>query len=189
VSSWSWDVPAGSPVTVDVYSHAEEVELLLDGRSLGRAAVGEKKPFLARFEVAYQPGELVAVAHTDGRERARTALRTATGPLRLAATPDRDVIRADAHDLTYVGLTLQDDAGIVPCDQDRQLSVAVSGPGRLAGLGSADPRTEDPFGGTECTTFDGRALAIVRPTGPGKITVRISAKDCDPVTATVRADG
>jgi hypothetical protein len=188
VSSWSWDVPAGSPVTVDVYSDADEVELFLVGRSVGCAAVGADKPFRARFEIAYEPGELIAVARTGGTELARTALQSTTGPLRLAATPDREVIRADADDLAYVVLTLQDDAGTVPCDQDRRLSVEVSGAGELAGLGSADPRTEDPFGGTECATFDGRALAIVRPTGPGEISVQVTAADCEPVTATVRAD-
>src|SRR4051794_1560551 len=57
LSSWSWDVPPGSPATVDVYSDADEVELLANGRSVGRAAVGDEKPFLARFEVAYEPGE------------------------------------------------------------------------------------------------------------------------------------
>ena len=91
VSSWSWDVPEGSPATVDVYSDAEEVELLLDGRSLDRAAVGAEKAFLARFEVAYAPGELVAVAYAGGEERARTALRTAEGPLRLSAASSRAI--------------------------------------------------------------------------------------------------
>ena len=50
VASWSWDVGPGSPVTVEVYSDADEVELLLDGASLGAAPVGEEKAFVARFE-------------------------------------------------------------------------------------------------------------------------------------------
>jgi beta-galactosidase len=187
VSSWSWDVPAGSPATVDVYSDGDEVELLRDGRSIGRAAVGVDKAFLARFEVTYEPGELVAVSSIAGEEQARTALRTASGSLRLAATADRDAIRADDTDLAYVAITLEDETGTLAGHRDRLVSVEVSGPGTLAGLGSANPRTEDPFGASECTTFDGRALAIVRPTGPGDIEIRVSASGCEPVTATVTA--
>ena len=57
----------------------------------------------------------------------------------------------------------------------------------LAGLGSARPDTEEPFGASRCTTFDGRALAIVRPTGPGAIEIRVEAEGCEPVSLTVSA--
>ena len=67
------------------------------------------------------------------------------------------------------------------------MSVDVGGAGVLSGLGSANPRTEEPFGASQCTTFDGRALAIVRPTGPGEIEIRVSADGCETVTATVTA--
>jgi beta-galactosidase len=187
VSSWSWDIPEGSPATVDVYSDADEIELFLSGRSIGRAAVGVDKAFLACFEVPYEPGELVAVSYIAGEEQARTALRTADGPLRLTAAADRDAIRADDTDLAYVTITLQDDEGNLAGHRDRLVSVEVSGAGVLTALGSADPRTEEPFGASQCTTFDGRALAIVRPTGSGDIEIGVSADGCDPVPATVTA--
>jgi len=187
VSSWSWDVPEGSPATVDVYSDADEVELLLNGSSRGRSAVGDDKAFLARFELLYEPGELVAVSYIAGQEQARTALRTAAGPLHLTATADRDEIRADDTDLTYIAITLGDEKGDVAGHRDRLVSVSVGGAGVLSALGSGNPRTEEPFGTSQCTTFDGRALAIVRPTGPGDIEIRVSADGCEPVTATVTA--
>jgi beta-galactosidase len=187
VSSWSWDVPTGTPLTVDVYADAEAVELLLDGRSVGRVAVGEELPFLARLEVGFEPGELVAVASSGGTERGRTALRTARPELRLVATADRNEIRADSTDLAYVAVRLEDAEGTVSHDRDRPLTVEVTGAGVLAGLGSADPRTEEAFAGMSCTTFAGRALAIVRPTRPGEITLRVTTDGCDPVTVTVWA--
>ena len=79
----------GQPVTVEVYSDADEVELLLDGRSLGTAKAGEKNRFRAEFEVTYEPGELTAVARTGGAETGRFALRSATGPVVLHAVADR----------------------------------------------------------------------------------------------------
>jgi beta-galactosidase len=63
---------------------------------------------------------------------------------------------------------------------DREIEVEVDGPGVLQALGSANPATEEVFTGTSCTTFDGRALAIVRPTGQGRITLRATAEGCEP---------
>jgi beta-galactosidase len=188
LSSWSWSVPEGSPVTVDVYSDADEVELLLDGSSLGRATVGKEKTFLARFEVTYSPGELVAIAYKDEREQGRTSLRTATGPVRLTAEVDRERLRADDADLAYVAVSLRDASGTLVTHQDRSVSVAVTGPGLLAGLGTGRPSTEEPFNGSRCTSFDGRALAIVRPTGPGPIEVRVETEGCEPVTVLLCAE-
>ena len=187
VSSWSWNVPDGSATTVDVYSDADEVELVVNGRSLGRATVGAEKAFLARFEVSYESGELIAVSYAGGQEQARTSLRTAHAPLQLAAASDRDAICADDTDLGYISITLQDDEGNLANHRDRVVSVEVSGAGVLAGLGTGRPRTEESFGASACTTFDGRALAIVRPTGSGPIDIRISADGCEPARVTVHA--
>ena len=187
VSSWSWDVPAG------VARDGRRLQRRRGSgapreRPLGRPpAVGAEKAFLARFEAAYEPGELVAVAYAAGEERARSALRTADGALRLAVAPDRDAIRADDTDLAYVAITLRDGDGNLADHRDRLVSVRVSGAGALAGLGSANPRTEEPFAASACTTFDGRALAIVRPTEPGDIEIRVDADGCEPVSVTVSA--
>jgi beta-galactosidase len=186
VGSWSWAGAEGKPVTVEVYSDADEVELLLDGRSLGIAPVGEKNRFRVEFEVAYTPGELVAVARTGGEETGRFALRTASG-FGLAAVADRDEIRADDDDLAFVDISLQDADGTVALGVDRAVTVTVEGPAVLAGFGTAAPATEESYLDGVHTTFDGRALAVVRPTGPGRITVTASAPGCDDVRVTVEA--
>ena len=187
VGSWSWSGAEGKPLTVEVYSDADEVELLLDGTSLGIAPVGEKNRFRAEFEVTYTPGELVAVARTGGEETGRFALRSATGRVALAVLPDRDEIRADDTDVAFVDIRLQDAAGTVILGVDREVGVTVEGPGLLAGFGSAAPATEESYLDDVHTTFDGRALALVRPTGAGVITVTVTAEGCAPVSVTVEA--
>ncbi|HEX7780499.1 MAG TPA: glycoside hydrolase family 2 TIM barrel-domain containing protein, partial [Vicinamibacterales bacterium] len=102
VSSWSWGVPEGSPVKVEVYSDADEVELLVNGRSLGRKATGEANRFRAEFDTVYEPGELVAIGYSGGREQGRMQLRSAVGPVRLDVCADRTSIRADDSDLAFV---------------------------------------------------------------------------------------
>ncbi|QIG39317.1 glycoside hydrolase family 2 protein [Microbacterium sp. 4R-513] len=187
VASWSWDAEPGAPVTVDVYAAADDVELLLDGRSLGVARVGEDKGFLARFQTEYRPGELTAIARRDGVETARHVLRTAGGDLRLAARVEQDGVGTDADSLAFVGITLEDASGVVPCDQDRRITVEVEGPAVLAGLGTGRARTEESFAGPSVTTYDGRALAIIRPTDAGTITVTVSAEGLGEASVVVTA--
>ncbi|MFF8449999.1 glycoside hydrolase family 2 TIM barrel-domain containing protein [Streptomyces leeuwenhoekii] len=178
VSSWSWPGFEGAPVHVEVYADADEVELLLDGESVGRAPVGGERAFRADFELLYRPGELVAVAYRAGAETGRTSLISATDDLRLTAAADRDVLYAGTRDLAFVEITLTDHAGVVHTALDRDVRVTVSGAGVLQGLGSGAPVTEETFGSDVRRTFDGRALAVVRPAGPGTITVEMVAEGC-----------
>ena len=137
VSSWSWGAPKGSPVKVEVYSDADEVELRVNGGSLGRKATGESNRFRAEFDTVYEPGEFVAIAYTAGREQGRMQLRSATGPVRLGVRADRSEIRADDSDLAFVDITLEDQNGTVATHLDRPVTVQVRGAGLLQGLGSA----------------------------------------------------
>jgi beta-galactosidase len=188
ISSWTWPGSAGAPVTVEVYSDADEVELLVNGRSLGRKPAGDGHRFRAEFEAVYEPGELLAVAYTGGAETGRHALRSADGPLLLRAEADRQLISAGAGDLAYVTLTLTDPAGTCCTGSDRPVRAEVTGRGVLLGFGSANPSTEERFDATERRTYDGRALAVLRPTGPGKIRLIASAPGCEPAEIVVTAD-
>jgi beta-galactosidase len=179
VSSWSWAGHEGAPVTVEVYADADEVELLVNGRPVGRQASGATHRYRSTFETMYEPGRLEAVAWRDGAEIGRSALTSATGEVRLDATADRSVIAADPEDLAYVTLSLVDDQGVLHAVRDRWIEVQVDGPGVLQGLGSANPASEESFTGTRCTTFGGRALAIVRPTGEGRITLSATTEGCE----------
>jgi beta-galactosidase len=164
VSSWSWAGHEGAPVTVEVYADADEVELLVNGESVGRQPV---ERFRAAFETTHQPGELEAVAWRGEKEVGRMALATeADEGVRLQV--DRGEIAADPSDLAFVEILT---------GADRPVTVDVEGPGVLQGLASARPAPEEPYTGTTCTTFDGRALAVIRPTGAGTITVRCEGKD------------
>ncbi|WP_433518951.1 glycoside hydrolase family 2 TIM barrel-domain containing protein [Nonomuraea sp. CA-143628] len=188
IASWTWPGHETAPITVEVYSDADEVELLLNGRSLGRGPVGERHRFRTAFEITYEPGELLAIAYRDGVESGRDLLRTATGPVALRAVPDRPVITADVGDLAYITLTLVDSAGTVHTAADRPVRVEVSGGGRLLGFGSADPSNKERFDATEHHTCQGRALAVVKPTAPGGIRLTAVAPDCDPVEVLVRVE-
>ena len=186
VASWSWGATPGCPVTVDVYAAADTVELLLNGCSLGVAEVGDEKAFRARFETQYHPGELVAVARRGDAEIGRFVLRTAGDAVLVARAEEPEI---DVTGLAYVAITLEDQEGIVFCDADRSVSVTVSGAGELGGIGTGRARTEECLAGQFITTYDGRALAIVRPTGPGELIVTVTGEGLAPAHAHVRVHG
>ena len=189
VSSWSWGVEPGSPVTVDVYADAEEVELrLIDATGevvVGRAPVGDPRPLIARFETRYRPGRLLAIARRGGAEIGRTELASAGSPaLRVRA---EDLTIAADGGLAHVVIELADADGIVACDGDTEVTVTVAGAGELAALGSSRGRTTESFAGPSRLTHDGRALAVVRATGGGEIIVTVDAPGYSPAAVRVVA--
>jgi beta-galactosidase len=187
IASWSWPGHDGDPITVEVYVDADEVELLVNGEVAGRAAVGETHPFVASIETTYAPGELTAVAFRGGAESGRCSLATASGPVELDARVDRDRIDASDRDLAYVDVALVDGNGNLQTGDDRAVTILVDGPAVLQGFGSGNPCTEETFGAPTHDTYHGRALAVIRPTGDGTITVTVSAKDCDDRAVTIES--
>ena len=174
VEGWSWSGFEGKPIRVEVYADAEEVELLLNGQSLGSAPVGIKKPLVANFEVTYSSGELVAVAKRGGAEISRTSIVSATGASQLSVLTDSASLAADGQDVAHIDISVRDASGTLFNLANDEITVEVSGAGVLAGLGSSNPSTETRFDSSVVSAFDGRALAIVRATGAGEILVTVS---------------
>jgi beta-galactosidase len=186
IASWSLDGYEGQPVSVEVYADADEVELLLNGDSVGRVAVGVTHPFVAELETTYEVGELTAVAYRDGNEAGRCSLTTASGPAHLQVQSDRVRVAADDRDVAFVEIAITDADGNVSRD-DRPVTVSIDGPAVLQGFGSGNPCTEETFGSPTHDTFNGRAIAVIRPTDPGMITVTVSTKDADDRSVTIEA--
>jgi beta-galactosidase len=177
-STWTWDVPPTTPMTVEVYADADEVELILNDVSVGRRAAGRESKFISTFEdVLYESGCLEAIAYHDGTEIKRSRLRSAVGPVMLNVEVDRAQIAAHPGDLAFVTIELRDTAGTLVTCSDRSVHVQVQGAAALQALGSARPVNDESFLSDRHRTFEGRALAAVRPTGPGPVTVTVSSGD------------
>ena len=118
---------------MEVYSDADQVELLINGTSQGRKTVGEDMPYKAVFDVCYQPGEVTAVAYQEGQETGRTTLTTAGTAAGVALKAEQSTARADGMSLIYLDISLVDrDGALVRC-QDRQITLSVEGDARLLG--------------------------------------------------------
>ncbi|GAA3219759.1 glycoside hydrolase family 2 TIM barrel-domain containing protein [Actinocorallia longicatena] len=186
LATWTWPGFENAPVTVEVYSSADEVELLIDGDSLGRRLAGPAERFRTEFETVYRPGELVAVSYSSGIETGRHFLLSAHDDLRLQMDAERATIGMDG--LGFVAVSLRDRAGTLHTGADRSVSLEIQGDGLLVGFGSAAPATEERFDADERRTYEGRVLAVVRPTGPGKIRLVATAPGCEPADAVITVE-
>ena len=174
--SWSWPGREGKPLEVVVYSEFPEVELFLNGKSLGRKEVGLQSEYKASFQVPYAPGRIVAVGYRDGREAGRWSLQTAGAPAETLVSVDRAQMMANGEDLAYVTIELADANGtpVYAQDGDRNVRVTVRGAGELVGLGNGNPLDASSLQSGRRKTFHGRAVAVVRAgTAAGSISVNI----------------
>jgi beta-galactosidase len=184
VAQWSWPVAPGTPMTVDVYSDADEVELLLDGAVVGRQPAGAPHKFLARFTVPYRPGALEAINLRD-RERAESVMLRSSGVATGLRVELEEPRQAAIRQYEYVSIELVDKDGLVVPFDHRLVRVGVSGDLELSGLGSARAATEESNRGTECTTFQGRAQAVVRRIAGGGGELRVDSDGLPSVRVSV----
>jgi len=176
---WNWQGHEGQDIPVMVYSNAEEVELSLNGASLGRkktlsdpvdlpvgAKVSETRTFRSKYrllwQVPYQPGTLVATAYAGGTVVAREEVRTAGAPARISLSADRPVIQADGDDLSFVTVRVEDEGGNLCPLADNLVSFRVSGAGRIEAVDNGNAATVEPFHADHRKAFNGLALLIVR---------------------------
>ena len=163
-ADWNYAGYEGKPVELVVFSAAEEVEILINGRSLGRRAVCTDRPMpcSVRFETVYESGEVTAVSYSGGKEISRDSLHTTGKAEKIRIAAEKDKMRADGHDLIFVNIEIVDaDGNIVP-DADTELNAAVSGVGLAAGFGSAAPVSEEDYTDDKARTYRGRAMLVLR---------------------------
>lgn len=145
VSSWSWTGYENKPIKVEVYSDAEEVELLINGRTIGKTDMSEKQDFIAEFDTVYESGEIIAVAYVGGQEVGRMSIHSAKAMSFSKCQPDRTEINASDSDLAFVMISLEDEQGNLYNTADRKVKLMIEGPGHIQGFGSANPVTEENF--------------------------------------------
>jgi beta-galactosidase len=165
---WNWRGREGKQIPVWVNSNADNVELFLNGKSLGR----KDMPRNGHLEwlVAYAPGKLEAVASRKGR-KLTAAVETTGEPYRIVVKTSRPAMRADGRDAMVYNCSVVDRQGREVPDAANLLHFDVSGAARIIGVGNGDPSSHEPDqylqGGWQRRLFGGKCQVIVGSTGPG----------------------
>ena len=173
-NSWTWPVKEGTEIKVQVYSRSPEVELLLNGSSLGKAATEE---YVATFHVPYAYGELTAVSLDGGREISRDSIRSAGTAAALKITPDKTVLTADGHALCFALVEIVDENGAPVPYAEAEIRADVTGAATLQAFGSARPITEENYTKGVGTAYQGKMLAVIRSSDQrGTALIRVEAE-------------
>ena len=170
---WTWEGREGEEIPVWVHSNLDEVELFLNGKSLGR----QKVPRLSHLEwkVRYEPGAIEAQGWKDGK-LVLTEKRETTGPIAsLRLTADRTAIDADGEDVVVLTVDALDSAGRALPTAENLIEFKVTGEGALIGVGNGDPNCHESDKEPRRSLFNGLAQVIVQSTKtPGTIAIEAS---------------
>jgi len=170
---WNWK----DGETVDVWAYyncADEVELFLNGESLGKKTKPENI-FHVSWRVPFQKGTLKAVSYKGGKAVLSKEIKTAGEPVSIRLTADRKTIKADGKDLSFVTVEALDAVGNPVPTADHLITFSVEGAGFIAGTDNGDPTDTNSLKKPERKLFNGKALVVIQSKNKTGI-VKLNAK-------------
>jgi beta-galactosidase len=170
---WNWKKE--DVVDVWAYTNCEEVELFLNGRSLGaRKKVGDELHLTWR--VTFEPGVLKAIGRTAGKVILTSEVKTAGPPAKIMLDADRTIIAADGRDLSFVTVRVADQGGTMVPAANNSIHFSLSGEGRIAGVDNGLQTSLEAFKADRRKAFNGMCLVVVQSTDKaGRIILRASS--------------
>jgi beta-galactosidase len=139
---WNWEGREGQDIDVRALSNCDEVELFLNGRSLGRQAMNRNSEI--KWKVAYAPGTLSATGYKGGKVVAEAKVETTGGPAAVELSPYASAIDADGEAVAVFKVSVADSQGRIVPNAASSVSFDLEGPGRIIGVGNGDPSSHEP---------------------------------------------
>lgn len=152
---------------VEVYSNCEEVELFLNGKSLGAKPIN-KDASPRGWKVGFVPGVLKTVARNGRKEVATDELRTAGAAAKIVLTADRQKLSGGWDEVAFVRATVVDENGVVVPRAKNLIRFSIAEPGVIAAVDSADNASVEPFQVSERRAYQGVCFALIKATQAGK---------------------
>ncbi len=185
--SWNWAGNEGEKLQVNVYSNYPEVRLELNGKVIGTKKVSAETKLTASFEVPFEAGELKAIALKEDKEMETKILKTTGKPAKIRLTADRSDIKASRNDLSYITVEITDEAGKLVPNANLPVQFKVEGEGELAAVENGNPKDMKSFRSPQVTSFNGRCLVILRPSGTsGEIKLKAESEGLEGMEITIQ---
>ncbi|MGD9929382.1 MAG: glycoside hydrolase family 2 TIM barrel-domain containing protein [Mangrovibacterium sp.] len=165
VISSHWNRQEGANYNLYTYTNADEVELLINGQSIGvkkNSADVKKRNAIFWENIPYTPGKITAIARKAGKEVARHELETTGKAVGLIMETENAYWKADGLDLQYVKVYAVDRNGRKVPTATGELTFDVSGAARLIAVDNGNHSSDDLFVGNKKSLFNGFAMAILR---------------------------
>jgi beta-galactosidase len=183
---WNWHT--GQLIDVwAYYNQADEVELFLNGKSLGTRKK-ENDDLHVMWRVNYLPGILKAISRKNGKVVLEKEIRTAGQPAKIELMTDRQEIDADGKDLSFITVKITDDAGNIVPNASNMVNFNIIGKGFIAGVDNGYQASHEPFKASERKAYNGMCLAIIQSKGKGgNIVLEATSKGLEPATISLIA--
>jgi beta-galactosidase len=173
---WNWPDKVGKPIDVWVNSNADEVELFLNEKSLGKKTM-ERNSHL-QWNVLYEPGTLEAIAYKKGK-KITAKIETTGQATSVVLTPDKTILMADGKDATVVNISITDEKGREVPTANNQLAFTISENAKIIGVGNGDPSSHEADtckeGNWQRSAFNGKCQVIIQA-GKNVGDVKLEAK-------------
>lgn len=167
ITSWSWKDCDGNKAEIDVFAKADSVELIVNGKSIGKKKI---KNYQAFFKTKFFSGTIEAIAYDEnGKEISREKM-TSAQKANVVISPEKESY--SEGEIAYVNILIADKNGNVECNDDRDLSIEITG-GEILGFGSANPCTEENFLSGTYSTYYGRAQAVIRVENENELAIKV----------------
>lgn len=160
---WNW-TPGQDIDMWAYYNNADEVELFVNGESQGVRTKG-KDDFHVVWRVKYESGVVKVVSRKDGKTVLEKEIHTAGEPAQIRLTADRNEIKSDGRDLSFVTVEVLDKDGNLCPNADNQIMFDVQGAGFIAGVDNGSPVSMEKFKADHRRAFYGKCLVVVQSDG------------------------
>jgi len=175
--SSSWNGAAGQTKWITAYTNADEVEVFINGRSLGKRLGKYQKEQMIAWELDFEPGTLTAVAYNQGREVATYSLNTPGPAAKIVGelTKENYSISGEVIELD---LMLTDKDGNLITDSDKEVTLHLEGPVQVLGMESGDLASHENYQASSRKTYKGRVKAYLKSTGNSdSIQIRVTSSN------------
>lgn len=187
-----WNRKTGSTVSLYTYTNADEVELLVNGKSIGtkQNTKNPKNRNKIKWDnVKYEAGNIEAVAKTGGKIVARHKIETTTDAVTLKATADNPAWKADGTDLQHIRVEAIDKKGRRMMGAADKVTFTVNGPAEIVGVINGDITSEELTVGNTRRLYNGTVTVILRSTDTsGKVTLTADADGLKPAKITMKTN-
>jgi beta-galactosidase len=183
--SWNWD--KDQKVRIVCYTNCNEAELFLNGKSLGKKPLREDK--MIYWDTVFSPGLLVVNGYSDGKVATTDTLFTSKNAVSFQTEIYKPVFK-EQEMMQQIEVQLLDAGNHPVRNDDHEITVKVTGSGKLAGLESADNNSHEDYKSNQRKTFNGKLLIFIKPgeENGGIVNVTLTSSGLEPKTIIFRND-
>lgn len=185
-----WNRKDGSTLSLYTYTNAEEVELVINGKSIGTKTNSmdpRKRNKIKWDNVKYEPGYIEAIAKNNGKVVARHRIETTLEAVKLSLEYDNANWIADGQDLQHIRICAVDKKGRRVQGAQNELTFSVDGPADIVGVINGDMTSDELSVGNKRRLYKGAATVILRSKrDAGKVTLTVTTDNLKQVKQTFR---